>query len=38
MGGIAKGEDPRLGAIIENLLGTIAERTVTKAERTGTTV
>jgi cytochrome c biogenesis protein len=29
MGGIAKGEDPRLGAAIEDLLTTIAERTGT---------
>ena len=29
MGGIAKGEDPRLGATIEDLLSTIAERTGT---------
>ena len=29
MGGLAKGEDPRLGATIEDLLSTIAERTGT---------
>lgn len=30
IGGLAKGEDPRLGAMIEDLLSTIAERTGTK--------
>ena len=30
IGGLAKGEDPGLGATIEDLLSTIAERTGTK--------